>query len=230
MAGGTAVRFIEEQGGAEKIFDFAAMPVKPEVREWLVRVFARRIGPPAAVRRIKGAEPAHRILARFADVLAGDPAVSGAAGVTARHLEAFRDQYSGLRSQLAYVDTLRGLLRDDPELSPETRAAVVALRPGKPAEPPAHERPTEYSDAEWSRSSPRCAGTSGRRGTASARAATCCAATARASWSRVAGTRTPAGTWTSSTGPATSPAPRGASRSCASRPPGAWPASRCSSR
>jgi hypothetical protein len=149
VAGGTAVRFIEEQGGAEKIFDFAAMPVKPEVREWLVRVFARRILPPAAVRRIKAAEPAHRILARFADILAGDPAVSGAAGVTARHLEAFRDQYAGLRSQLAYVDTLRGLLRDDPELSPETRAAVVALRPEKPAEPPAPERPAEYNDAEW---------------------------------------------------------------------------------
>jgi hypothetical protein len=45
-AGGTAVRFIEEQGGAEKIFDFATMPVKPEVREWLVRVFACRIRPP----------------------------------------------------------------------------------------------------------------------------------------------------------------------------------------
>jgi len=149
VAGGTAVRFIEEQGGAEKIFDFAAMPVKPEIREWLVRVFARRISPPAAVRRIKSAEPAHRILGKFADILADDPAVRDAAGVTARHIEAFRDQYAGLRSQLAYVDTLRGLLRDDPELSPETRAAVVALRPGKPTEPPAPERPAEYNDAEW---------------------------------------------------------------------------------
>jgi hypothetical protein len=149
VAGGTAVRFTEEQGGAERIFDFAAMPVKPEVREWLVRVFARRILPPAAVRRIKSAEPAYRILARFADILAGDPAVSGAAGVTARHLEAFRDQYAGLSSQLAYVDILRGLLRADPELPPETRAAVVALRPGKPAEPPAAERPAEYADGEW---------------------------------------------------------------------------------
>ncbi len=149
MAGGTAVRFIEEQGGTEKIYDFAAMPVKPEVREWLVRVFARRIRPPAAVRRIKSADPAYRILARFADVLADNPVVSGAAGVTARHLEAFRDRYAGLHSQLAYVDVLRGLLRDDPELSPETRAAVVALRPGKPVEPPARERPAEYTDAEW---------------------------------------------------------------------------------
>lgn len=149
MAGGTAVRFTEEQGGAEKIFDFAAMPVKPEVRDWLVRVFARRISPPAAVRRIKSAEPAYRILARFADVLAGDPAVCGAAGVTARHLGAFRGQYAGLRSQLAYVDILRGLLRDDPELPPGTRAAVVTLRPGQPPELPAGKRPAEYDDAEW---------------------------------------------------------------------------------
>jgi hypothetical protein len=113
-AGGTAVRFFEEQGGAEKIFDFAAMPVKPEVREWLVRVFARRIRPPAAVRRIKSADPAHRILGKFADVLADDPAVRGADGVTARHREAFRDQYAGIKSQLAVMR------------SPE----VTDLRPG----------------------------------------------------------------------------------------------------
>src|SRR5262249_2531501 len=53
------------------------------------------------------------------------------------------------KSQLAYADTLRGLLRDDPELTPETRAAVVALRPGLTAESQPPGRPAEYSDAEW---------------------------------------------------------------------------------
>lgn len=149
IADGTAVRFIEEQGGAEKVYDFAALPVKPEIREWLVRVFARRIRPPAAVRRISSADPAHWMLARFADILADDQTVRGAADVAVRHLETFYGRYAGLKSQLYYVDLLRGLLRDDPELTPETRAAVVALRPGKPAGAPAPDRPAEYSDVEW---------------------------------------------------------------------------------
>lgn len=149
VAGGTAVRFIEEQGGTERVYDFTRMPVTPPVQEWLVRVFARRLRPPAAVKRIRSADPGYLILGKFAGVLAAGPPVSDVTEVTACHLEAFRDRHAGLRSQLAYVDVLRGLLRDDPELSAEVRAAVVALRPAPPAQPPCPGRPAEYTDAEW---------------------------------------------------------------------------------
>jgi hypothetical protein len=154
VAGGTAVRFIEEQGGAEKIYDFTDLPVAPTVREWLVRVFARRLSPPAAIKRITSANPSNWMLRQFAELLgAATPPVNDVSEVTAAHVEAFRDRYTGLASQLAYVDILRGLLRDDPELPAEVRAALVTLRPTPPAavagEAPARSRPAEYSDAEW---------------------------------------------------------------------------------
>lgn len=152
MAGGTAVRFIEEQGGAEKVYDFADLPVAPAVRGWLVRVFARRLRPPAAVKRITSADPGYWMLGKFAEILASaEQPVLDVTEITVGHVEAFRDHYAGLRSQLAYVDVLRGLLRDDPELPAEVRAAVVTLRPKPASTVSARDRPAEYTDAEWQR-------------------------------------------------------------------------------
>lgn len=150
LEGGTAVRFIEEQGGAEKIYDFTKLAVEPAVQQWLARAFARRIRPPAAVKRIKSATQTYEMIGRFAAVLgASDPPVGDASAVTADHLTAFHDRYHGLRSQLYYVDSLRGILRDDPDLPADVRADLIATRPAGNRDRSVPSRPTEYTDVQW---------------------------------------------------------------------------------
>ncbi|QTJ70150.1 hypothetical protein HYG77_31645 (plasmid) [Rhodococcus sp. ZPP] len=150
LEGGTAVRFIEEQSGAEKIYDFAKLAVEPAVQQWLARAFARRIRPPAAVKRIRSATQTYQMVCRFAAVLAtSDIPVRDASAVTAQHLIAFHNRYSGLRSQLYYVDALRGILRDDPELPADVRAYLVSTRPTQNRDRSVPSGPTEYTDAQW---------------------------------------------------------------------------------
>lgn len=150
LNGGTAVRFIEEQSGDERIYDFTELAVEPAVQQWLARAFARRIRPPAAVKRVRSATQTYQMVGRFAAVLAAsDTLVRDASEVTVQHLTAFHDRYSGLRSQLYYVDMLRGILRDDPELPADVRAALISTRPTQNRERSVPLRPTEYTDAQW---------------------------------------------------------------------------------
>ncbi|MFC9833711.1 hypothetical protein ACFVKB_07805 [Rhodococcus sp. NPDC127530] len=150
LEGGTAVRFIEEQGGAEKIYDFSKLPVQPSVQQWLARAFARRIRPPAAVRRIKSADQSYGMVCKFAAVLAASASpVRDASAVTTQHLIAFHDRYHGLQSQLYYIDTLRGIFRDDPDLPADVRAALITTRPAGNRDRSVPARPTEYTDAQW---------------------------------------------------------------------------------
>jgi hypothetical protein len=53
--GGTLVRFIEESGGASKVFDFSRLPATVEIQRWLARAFIRRTGPREGITRIRTA-------------------------------------------------------------------------------------------------------------------------------------------------------------------------------
>lgn len=143
------MRFIEESGGRERTFDFAAVDASPEIRQWLARVLARRAGPRSETRRVKTAEGQFIILRIFASVLAAsDPPARTPADVSAGHIAAFTERHAALKSRGHYLAVLRTLLRDDPEIREETRAAVIEARVPRPAEDGEAKAPG-YSPGEW---------------------------------------------------------------------------------
>jgi hypothetical protein len=146
--GGTvAVRFVEETGGRSRVFDFAGMQVEPGMRRWLAEVFARQAGARSPVKRLTTAKARYHLIGQFAASLAeADPVPAGPAELTAAHLDAFRDRYTGQRTQHDQVKGLRTLLRHEPQLPARARAALFGPRlpPKPPGEPFA-----AYLDAEW---------------------------------------------------------------------------------
>jgi hypothetical protein len=77
------------------------------------------------------------------------PAVTDAASVTAASMQAFRDHCGGGSGSRHRIETLRSLLRDDPEL-PALARRVLVLDWAAPKRC-GHARPKapEYTDAEW---------------------------------------------------------------------------------
>lgn len=149
LADGTSVRFIEESGGREKTFDFAAVDAPPEIRRWLARVMARRAGPRSETRRVKTAESHFIILRIFASVLAAaNPPARTPADVSSGRIAAFTERHAGMKSQGDYLATLRTLLRDDPEISERARAAVITARIPRPAGDGKAKAPG-YSPGDW---------------------------------------------------------------------------------
>lgn len=144
------MRFIAEKNGRARIFDFAGLPVEPEVARWLARTFAWRTGPRHGMKSVVSASNMFNTVKVFAQVLSRQrPAVADVTGVTTAHMQAFREHCGGGSGSRHRVETLRSLLRDDPELSAQVRAMVVLnwaapKRPG-PSEP----KDPEYTDAEW---------------------------------------------------------------------------------
>lgn len=149
QADGTSVRFIEESGGRERTFDFAAVDAAPEIRRWLARVLARRAGARSGTKRASTAGNHYMILRFFAAVLSGaDPRVRVPADISPAHIASFAGRYAGLKSQGSYLTVLRSLLRDDPEISEETRAAVLEARGLRPVHDGAAKDPS-YSPGDW---------------------------------------------------------------------------------
>lgn len=142
-----SVRFIEETGQRSKTFDFSDLPVRPGMREWLARAFARQASARSAVKRVNSADGHHFIIGIFAASLAAShPQIDTPHDLTAADFRAFQDRYANRRVQHAYVKRLRTLLRDDPDLPATARAALLGVRlPAKP-EP---NRLAAYSDSDW---------------------------------------------------------------------------------
>ncbi|ABW12047.1 conserved hypothetical protein [Parafrankia sp. EAN1pec] len=144
---GVRVRFVEESGWRSKVFEFAGLPVEPDVQRWLARVFARRAGPRSATKRIATAAGHFHVLQIFAALLAETSTPPrGPADLRPAHISAFLLRYGGQRCQREYLKRLRVLLRDDPELPELTRTALLSERVAPPAESSAV---VGYSDAEW---------------------------------------------------------------------------------
>ncbi|WP_256804897.1 hypothetical protein [Frankia sp. ACN10a] len=144
---GLRVRFVEESGWRERTFDFAGLPVEPEMQRWLARVFARRAGPRSATKRMGTAVGHFDILRGFAASLAtASPPPRGPADLRPAHVTAFVLRYRGQPSEREYLKRLRVLLRDDPELPEPARSALVSARlaPAAPVSPV-----VGYSDTEW---------------------------------------------------------------------------------
>jgi len=150
LDGGLAVRFIAEKTGQERIFDFAGLPVEPEVARWLARAFARRTGPRHGMKHIVSAGSMFGTVKAFAGVLSRQwPAVTDVTMVTAAHLHAFRGHCDGENRAEYHVQTLRSLLRDDPELAPQARTTLALSWAQPKRAEPQEPREQEYTDAEW---------------------------------------------------------------------------------
>ncbi len=150
LDGGLAVRFIAEKSGQEKIFDFVGLLVQPEVARWLARAFARRTGPRHAMKHTSSAEHMFAAVKAFAKVLSLQwPAVTDVTGVTVAHMQAFRDHCDGQNRAEYLVQSLRSLLRDDPELSPQVRTTLVLNWVQSKRPEPEKSKEQEYTDAEW---------------------------------------------------------------------------------
>lgn len=151
LGNGLAVRFIAEKDGREKVFEFADLPVRPMVARWLARAFARRTGPRRALKQVETAEFLFGAVKTFAEVLGRQwPAVTDVSELSTAHLQAFHDHCGAERGGSDYrVQTLRSVLRDDPELPAEVRTVLVLeWAPPKPVEP-AEPKEQEYTDSEW---------------------------------------------------------------------------------
>lgn len=145
---GMAVRFIEQSGLKSKVFDFGELPVQPGMQRWLAQAFVNRTGPRAALTRLKTAEHIFAVIRWFADLLAGSTGpVRGPQDLTPAHVTAFRLRYAGLRSGYGYLETLRTALRDERDLPPDVRVALLSGQAPRPAlDDP--EGTVPYSDGE----------------------------------------------------------------------------------
>jgi hypothetical protein len=150
-AGGssTVVRFIEEGTGWSRDFDFSTLPAPAAVQRWLACAFARRTGPRSGVRRLKSAKSIYGVCRLLARVLseAGTP-VNGPGQVTGAHIAQFVLRHAGMSSGRTDLIELRALLRDDPRLPAQARAALLS---GRVRDIPAGDRTavTGYDDQEW---------------------------------------------------------------------------------
>ncbi|MBP2349032.1 hypothetical protein JOF29_000115 [Kribbella aluminosa] len=111
-------------------------------------MLARNVSARSAVKRLSTADTHYTALKRFALALAEvRPAPAGPSEVTAAHVHAVVDSYRGHASQRDFLKRLRTTFRDDPELPPAARTALLAARvvpspeSGRPRMP--------YSDSEW---------------------------------------------------------------------------------
>ncbi|HEX5348626.1 MAG TPA: hypothetical protein VFW64_16215 [Pseudonocardiaceae bacterium] len=149
LADGTSVRFVEETGGREKVFDFTTIKAEPDLRQWLARVLARRVSARSATKKTTTVEAHFGILRPFAASLAAaDRPVRTPADLRDGHVTAFCERHAGLKSQGSYIDHLRSLLRDDPEIPAEFRAALIRARVSCEPELQTPKDPG-YSDADW---------------------------------------------------------------------------------
>ena len=145
---GMLVRFIEQSGAKSKVFDFGTLPVEPDMQRWLARVFAGRTGSRAALTRLKTAEHLFAVTRWFAALLAESTRpIPGPHDLTAAHITAFRVRYASLRSGHAYLETLRTLLRDAPDLPLDVKAAILSGQAPRPDQS-APEGTVAYRDDE----------------------------------------------------------------------------------
>lgn len=142
----TKVRFVEEQTGRVKEFDFSGFPLTSGMCQWLARAFTRRSGTRSGIKRVRTAVDLFYTLGAFARFLAetGKP-ISGPQEVTAGHIAAFRLRYVASSGGVHKVVKLRSALWEDPELPDAVRNALLARRPRLPE----NVRQTAYSDHEW---------------------------------------------------------------------------------
>jgi hypothetical protein len=152
LAGGMAVRFIAERDGQEKVFDFAGLPVLPELAGWLARAFERRTSPRRAVKTVATAETLFGGLRVFAEAMGGHrPEVTDVTALSVAHLQAFW-RYCQAREELdpgSRMQLVRSVLRHDPELPERVRTALVLDWAPPKAARPAEPKEREYTDQEW---------------------------------------------------------------------------------
>jgi hypothetical protein len=140
------VRFVEEQTGRVKEFDFSRFPLASAMCQWLARAFARRSGPRSGIKRVRTANDLFCTLGAFARFLAETgKSISAPEDLSVGDIAAFRLRHVGTPGGAHKVVKLRSALWQDPELPETVRNALLARRPRLPE----NVRQTAYSDHEW---------------------------------------------------------------------------------
>lgn len=147
---GTLVRFIEESGGASKVFDFSRLPATEEIQRWLARAFIRRTGPREGITRIRTAGSVYYACRWLVVALAaaGSP-VRGPVELTGAHVATLVLRCAETRVALEHMMWLRSMLRDDPELPERARTVLLSARLPRVPVKQMDEREVAYSDEHW---------------------------------------------------------------------------------
>lgn len=147
---GTLVRFIEETGGASKVFDFARLPATAQMQRWLARAFLRRTGPREGITRLRTAGSVYYACRWFVVVLAaaGSP-VRCPVDLTGAHIATLILRSAETRMALGYMTWLRSMLREDPELPAPARTVLLLARLPRVPVKETGDRKRAYSDEEW---------------------------------------------------------------------------------
>jgi hypothetical protein len=131
----TVVRFLAQGGGAERIFDFGdirdtngdLVEIAVGIQQWLARAFTRRTSPRAGVTRLTGATSVYTVVTQIAQFLTAlDPEPESPHEITPGHMGYLWEFCGRVRSQRAYLETLRALLRDGNGLPGASRAVLFA--------------------------------------------------------------------------------------------------------
>ncbi|MBZ9644874.1 hypothetical protein [Streptomyces sp. PSKA30] len=131
------MRYLSQSGDDERIFDFGdirdkngdLVEIPVGVQQWLARTFTRRTSPRSGVTRLSGAVAVYTAATNIAQYLTAlDPAPRGPHAITPAHMKGLWDFCGRTRSQRSYLEGLRALLRDDPELPEASRAVLFAQR------------------------------------------------------------------------------------------------------
>ncbi|MFJ1753313.1 hypothetical protein [Kitasatospora sp. NPDC088134] len=105
------VRFVSEQDGGGRDYDFSAFPLPQSMQEVFARAFDAHTGPSGQVKALGAADNCFRTLGYFIDILAVEPEPPAApADLRPRHLDAFSLRMASLASSGMAVGILRSLL------------------------------------------------------------------------------------------------------------------------
>lgn len=130
---GTAVRFLSQSGDTERVFDFAdirdrqgdLVEIEVGIQQWLARVFTRKTSSRSGVTRLGGASGVYRSATRLAQYLSAlSPSPRSPGAITPAHMQGLWEFCGRTRAHRTYLEGMRSLLRDDPEL-PEASLKVL---------------------------------------------------------------------------------------------------------
>ncbi|MFD7240233.1 hypothetical protein ACFWAT_33590 [Streptomyces syringium] len=126
------VRFLAEQDGESRDFDFMKFALARPLREAFARAFAAHTGPAGQVKSVGAAYNCFRQLGYFIDALAAEPRPPACpAELRPRHLDAFALKKADLATAGMVIGLLRSLLVNMEGLTPEFTAKCTGWVPSR---------------------------------------------------------------------------------------------------
>ncbi|MFJ6661333.1 hypothetical protein ACIQNG_34060 [Streptomyces sp. NPDC091377] len=151
------MRFLSQSGDQERIFDFIdtrtrqgdLVEIEAGIQQWLARVFTRKTSVRSGVTRLGGAAGVYRSAVRLAQYVSSlSPSPQGPKEITPAHMQGLWEFCGRTRAHRTYLEGMRSLLRDDPDLPVESLRVLFAERLPESED---REAVLAYSDEEMQR-------------------------------------------------------------------------------